>query len=91
MMTAYDAFKAAKERRQKIAKEFITNVVYKAIQESIDKGVFSVTVAITDDLVLTAIDDVLSVLKELGFQVEFVPAVMGMPGYLDINYEVGEE
>jgi hypothetical protein len=31
------------------------------------------------------------VLKELGFQVEFVPAVMGMPGYLDVNYEVGEE
>lgn len=90
-MTAYDAFKAAKERRHKIAKEFIANVAYKAIQESIDKGVFSVTVAITDDLVLTAIDDVLSVLKEFGFQVEFVPAVMGTPGYLDIGYDVGEE
>jgi hypothetical protein len=90
-MTAYEAFKAAKERRQKIAKEFITNVAYEAIQESIDKGLFSTSVAILDDQVLTAIEDVLSELKDLGFQVEFTEAVLGNPGYLDITYDVGED
>lgn len=91
MMTAYDAFKAAKERRQKIAKEFITNVVYKTIQESIDKGLLSAEVAVTDDRVLTAIDDVLAILKESRFQVEFVQPIPGTPGYLDIAYDVGED
>lgn len=91
MMTAYDAFKAAKEQRRKVADEFIINEVQTAIRQSTDAGLFCATIEVHDPKVLTAIDTVRDALRELGYQVSLTDATLGSPCCLEITYEVGEE